>query len=69
MKPGPSPNTTWLAFAVEFGFASPAHGHVADLFFDQVVRRMVAAFEGRCAALYGPSALERMRRRREEEEA
>lgn len=59
LRPGPQPGTTWLAFAVEFGFASPAHRHVADLFFDQVVRRMVAAFEGRCAELYGPSALER----------
>jgi len=61
LRPGPQPGTTWLAFAVEFGFASPAHRHVANLFFDQVVRRMVAAFEGRCAALYGASALEQRR--------
>jgi ribosome-associated toxin RatA of RatAB toxin-antitoxin module len=61
LRPGPQPGTTWLSFAVEFGFASPAHRHVADLFFDQVVRRMVAAFEGRCCELYGPSVLDRRR--------
>jgi len=62
LRRGPQPGTTWLAFEVEFGFASAAHRHVADLFFDQVVRQMVAAFEGRCAELYGPSALGKRRR-------
>lgn len=62
LRRGPQPGTTWLAFEVEFGFASAAHRHVADLFFDQVVRRMVAAFEGRCAELYGPSVIGKRRR-------
>lgn len=59
LRPGPTPGTTWLAFKVDFAFNSALYRHVADVFFDQVVKRMMAAFEGRCAALYGPSALSR----------
>ena len=59
LRPGPTPGTTWLAFKVDFAFRSALYRHVADVFFDQVVRRMMAAFEGRCADLYGPSALAR----------
>lgn len=57
LSPGPRPGTTWLSFHVDFAFRSALHRHVADLFFDQVARRMMSAFEGRCAQLYGPSAL------------
>lgn len=31
---------------------------VADVFFEQVVQRMMGAFEGRCAQLYGPSSIQ-----------
>jgi hypothetical protein len=57
LRPGPQPGTTWLVFKVDFAFRSALYRHVADLFFDQVVRRMMGAFEGRCAQLYGPSTL------------
>lgn len=57
MKPGPQPGTTWLVFKVDFAFRSSLHRHVADMFFSEVVKRMMGAFEGRCAQLYGPSSL------------
>ena len=62
LSPGPRPGTTWLAFHVDFAFRSALHRHAAALFFDQVVKRMMAAFEARCAALYGPSSLAAGRR-------
>lgn len=58
-RPGPSPHTTWLAFDVDFAFKSPLYRHIASVFFEEVVQRMMGAFEGRCARLYGPSSLHR----------
>eukprot|EP00884_Botryococcus_braunii_P023456 jgi/Botrbrau1/9795/Bobra.0322s0003.1 len=58
-KPGPVPGTTWLTFYVDFAFKSPLYRHVACLFFDEVVKRMITAFEARCRQVYGPSALAR----------
>ncbi|KAK9867614.1 hypothetical protein WJX84_008733 [Apatococcus fuscideae] len=52
---GPTPTTTWLTFGVDFAFKSPLYKHVATVFFDEVVKRMMNAFETRCRALYGPS--------------
>jgi hypothetical protein len=57
LRPGPRPNTTWLTFKVDFAFSSALYRQVADLFFSEVVKRMMGAFEGRCAQLYGASAL------------
>ncbi len=54
LSPGPSPNSTWLSFNVDFAFLNPLYANVAGLFFTEVVQRMMGAFEGRCAALYGP---------------
>ncbi|KAL4443874.1 hypothetical protein ABPG75_011611 [Micractinium tetrahymenae] len=56
---GPTPHTTWLSFEVDFAFKSPLYRHVASVFFEEVVQRMMGAFEGRCAHLYGPSSLQR----------
>ncbi|PSC69318.1 coenzyme Q-binding COQ10 mitochondrial [Micractinium conductrix] len=56
---GPTPHTTWLTFEVDFAFKSPLYRQVASVFFEEVVQRMMGAFEGRCAALYGPSSLQR----------
>jgi hypothetical protein len=44
---------------VDFAFRSQLYGHVADMFFSEVVQRMMGAFESRCAQLYGPSSLQR----------
>lgn len=60
---GPLPaKTTWVSFSVSFEFRSAVHRHLASVFFDDVVRRMVAAFEGRCAELYGAPSVGRRRR-------
>jgi hypothetical protein len=53
MTPGPSPNSTWLSFSVDFAFLNPLYANVAQLFFSEVVTRMMGAFEGRCRELYG----------------
>jgi len=61
---GPLPQrTTWVSFSVSFEFRSAVHRHLAGVFFDDVVRRMVTAFEGRCAELYGAPNIGRRRRR------
>ena len=71
---GPTPDTCWLSFHVDFAFKSPLYKHVAassvypnmcervrwqvaTVFFEEVVKRMMGAFVGRCEVLYGPSSL------------
>ncbi|KAI3429610.1 hypothetical protein D9Q98_005696 [Chlorella vulgaris] len=56
---GPTPHTTWLDFEVDFAFKSPLYRQVASIFFEEVVQRMMGAFESRCALMYGPSSLQR----------
>eukprot|EP00891_Asterochloris_glomerata_P001313 jgi/Astpho2/1313/Aster-06185 len=56
---GPAPTSTWLTFSVDFGFKSPLYRHIAAVFFEEVVARMVGAFEQRCQHLYGPSSLQK----------
>eukprot|EP00887_Chlorella_sp_A99_P003918 scaffold11.g3918.t1 len=40
-------------------FSHLSNQHIASVFFEEVVQRMMGAFEGRCARLYGPSSLHR----------
>lgn len=54
LAPGPSPHSTWLSFSVDFAFLNPLYANIAQLFFSEVVTRMMGAFEGRCKHLYGP---------------
>ncbi len=35
-KPGPTPQSTWLSFTVDFAFKSPLYHHIASVFFDEV---------------------------------
>ncbi|MCO5610210.1 hypothetical protein L7F22_064446 [Adiantum nelumboides] len=54
-KPGPKPGTCNLHFSVKFQFRSPLYRHVANMFFQDVVSRLVGSFEERCSRVYGPS--------------
>jgi len=56
---GPTPDSCWLSFHVDFAFKSPLYKHVANVFFEEVVKQMMTAFIGRCEVLYGPSSLNR----------
>lgn len=57
MEAGPSPNTCWLSFNVDFAFNNALYGNLAEMFFSEVVQRMIGAFEKRCQTMYGPSSL------------
>lgn len=46
-------NTCLIDFAVEFEFGNVALQTLANMFFNEVVKRMVGAFEQRAAQLYG----------------
>ncbi|MCO5586112.1 hypothetical protein L7F22_040052 [Adiantum nelumboides] len=54
-KPGPKPGTCNLHFSVKFQFRSPLYRQVANMFFQEVVSRLVGSFEERCNRVYGPS--------------
>lgn len=51
-SPGPTTASTWLTFSVDFQFRSVLYSQAASVFFDEVVAKMVGAFEKRCAAVW-----------------
>lgn len=51
--PGPTPAAScWISFKVDFAFRSALYARAASLFMDEVVVKMVAAFDTRCRDTY-----------------
>ncbi|KNE72034.1 hypothetical protein AMAG_15977 [Allomyces macrogynus ATCC 38327] len=50
--PGPVPNSTWVDIYLKFTFRSGLHAGVAAVFFDQVNRQTIQAFEERARIVY-----------------
>jgi coenzyme Q-binding protein COQ10 len=57
LQPGPVANSTWVSFSTDFKFKNQLYTHTAGLFFDQVVAKMIVAFDHRCREVYGAQAL------------
>lgn len=41
--PGPTPDSCWLSFSVDFAFKSPLYGQLATVFFKEVCLCCVAS--------------------------
>ncbi|KAG8390011.1 hypothetical protein BUALT_Bualt01G0038900 [Buddleja alternifolia] len=53
-NPGPVPGSCNLYFFVDFKFQSPFYRNMANMFFKEVVSRLVGSFDERCRLIYGP---------------
>jgi ribosome-associated toxin RatA of RatAB toxin-antitoxin module len=51
-RPGKNPNESWVDFYVDFRFRSPVYQAAVDLFFNEVARKMVRAFEERARVVH-----------------
>lgn len=52
--------STWVTFQVEFQFKSALYNRISELFFQDIINHMVAAFENRCKELYTRDARQRL---------
>ncbi len=49
--PANDPKTTWVTFQVDFQFKSAVYNELSKLFLQEVITKMVKAFETRCTAV------------------
>lgn len=54
--PASSPDSCWVTFKVEFKFSSPLYNQVSEMFMQEVVDKMVQAFDNRCKEVYDGQA-------------
>ena len=47
-----NPKKCWVTFKIEFSFKSSTYNYISGMFFDQVVKEMIHAFEARCEKVY-----------------
>jgi ribosome-associated toxin RatA of RatAB toxin-antitoxin module len=52
LRPGPNKTTSWVTFTIDFSFKNMLYAQTASLFFDQVVSKMITAFDKRCCEIY-----------------
>jgi len=45
-----------ITFGIDFEFSSAFYSRIAGLFFDEVARSTLTAFNRRCGEIYGPPA-------------
>ena len=51
VSPTSDQNSCWVSFKLDFKFKSTLYSQVSDLFFDDIVKKMVQAFDTRCKSL------------------
>lgn len=49
--PASDPKSTWVTFQVEFQFKSAVYNELSKLFLQEVITKMVKAFEARCVVV------------------
>jgi len=52
LSQGVSPKSVWVDFEVDFGFTSPVYDNLAHVFLEEVVKKMMGAFEERGKMLH-----------------
>lgn len=63
LEPGPTKKSVWVDFEIDFAFKSALYRQVANVFLDEVVKKMMGAFEDRCREKFGTTMRHRQHER------